>query len=119
MNLSKLIPVGLVASAGISFFSPISANADSIFVEGQILIAGAGSKEACEAKGKSWKPRDYRNYDGGKFYKVNNGNSTPNTISLHIWYCMGDAKGDPSNGNLEYLKGAKDTPSADYCSCQT
>ena len=55
MNLTKLIPVGLVASAGISFFSQISANADSIFGEGQILIAGAGSKYECEKKGKRWK----------------------------------------------------------------
>ncbi len=35
MNLMKFIPVGLVASAGISLFSPIFANADSIFVKGQ------------------------------------------------------------------------------------
>ena len=54
MNIIKLIPAGLVASATISFFSPISANADSIFVKGQ-LIAGAGNPSACEAKGKKWK----------------------------------------------------------------
>ncbi len=63
MNIIKLIPAGLVASATISFFSPISANADSKFVEGQ-LIAGAGNKKDCLAKGKVWKARNNNNsYD--------------------------------------------------------
>ena len=30
---------------------------DSTAIEGQFLIAGAGNKEACEAKGKRWKAR--------------------------------------------------------------
>ena len=99
MILIKLIPVGIVASAGISFFSPISANADSIFVEGQILIAGAGSKAACEAKGKYWKPKEY----------VLN-NLDINEYSIHIGENTWQGYCDNSANKFESGRG--------YCSCQ-
>ena len=54
---------GLIAAAAFAFVAPLAATAkgyqpsmvDSTAIEGQFLIAGAGNKAACEAKGKSWK----------------------------------------------------------------
>ena len=56
---------GLIAAAAFAFIAPLGATAkgyqssmvDSTAIEGQFLIAGAGNKTACEAKGKSWDPR--------------------------------------------------------------
>ena len=56
---------GLIAAAAFVLVAPLAATAkgyqpsmvDSTSIEGQFLIAGAGSKEACEAKGKRWKAR--------------------------------------------------------------
>ena len=54
---------GLIAAAAFAFVAPLAATAkgyqpsmvDSTAIEGQFLIAGAGNKAACEAKGKSWR----------------------------------------------------------------
>jgi hypothetical protein len=51
---------------------------DSTAIEGQFLIAGAGNKTACEAKGKSWKP----NYNG------TNWKQNP------VEFCDGDGQND-------------------------
>ena len=91
MNIIKLIPAGLVASAGISFFSPISANADSIFVEGQ-LIAGAGSLSACEAKGKKWKSasNDWTDAECNTiYYNCTSGSRLVKTETREYYICSG------------------------------
>jgi hypothetical protein len=69
----RRLSAGLIAAAAFAFVAPLAATAkgyqpsmvDSTAIEGQFLIAGAGSKKACEAKGKSWKPRA-RGYWGVK-----------------------------------------------------
>ena len=62
----RSFPAGLIAAAAFAFVAPLAASAkgyqpsmvDSTAIEGQFLIAGAGSKKECEAKGKRWLPRD-------------------------------------------------------------
>ena len=56
---------GLFAAAAFAFVAPLAATAkgyqpsmvDSTANEGQFLIAGAGNRQACEAKGKRWKAK--------------------------------------------------------------
>ena len=80
---------GLIAAAAFAFIAPLAATAkgyqpsmvDSTAIEGQFLIAGAGNKEACEAKGKSWRKKSKLSYNA---YKTKN-------------YCANDGVNDTTN----------------------
>ena len=94
---------GLIAATAFAFLAPLAASAtgyqpsmvDSTAIEGQFLIAGAGNKAACEAKGKSWKPRNsYFGADTAKRYAKQ--------------YCNGKGDYADSGGTADVKK----------CSCQ-
>ena len=100
---------GLIAAAAFAFIAPLGATAkgyqssmvDSTAIEGQFLIAGAGNKTACEAKGKSWKPTE---------------ESTAETVER--WAKKITASGNRAkDASQEYCDGAGQND--DYlCSCQ-
>ena len=86
----------LITAAAFAFIAPLGATAkgyqssmvDSTAIEGQFLIAGAGNKTACEAKGKSWEPRD--NEERWEEW------AEDTVMGTRMKYCDGDGQDDKS-----------------------